>query len=316
MWRVGLVGVVLAGGAPWGASPARAQAPGLPASTLEVATDAGAWVRAWRSDSAPRTYDGTAWPGLAPRGTGLVGAGLRLDRYRLRGSGEAFRTELYVVRLDPDSVRLALDTAFRHGARAWTLDRAGGGTVFAVNAGQFVADLPWGWVQLDGRTYLPPGRGPLVTTVAIGRDGRMTLLHGAKLPGAGDSRWAFQSYPTLLAAGDVPTPLRAADQGVDVAHRDARLAIGTRHDGSVVLAMTRFGALGEAMGRLPFGLTTPEMAAVMGLLGTEDAVLLDGGISAQLLVRGRGGVVTRLSGLRSVPLALVAMPKNGEYRAK
>jgi exopolysaccharide biosynthesis protein len=36
---------------------------------------------------------------------------------------------------------------------------------------------------------------------------------------------------------------------------------------------------------LPFGLTTPEVAAVMGALGARRAVLLDGGISSQLLIR-------------------------------
>ncbi|MBI3791123.1 MAG: phosphodiester glycosidase family protein [Gemmatimonadetes bacterium] len=245
-----------------------------------------------------------------------MGPGLHLARARLRGSGEAFRTDLYVVRINPDSVQLTLDTAFQRGARAWTLDRASPRAALAVNAGQFVADQPWGWVQLDGRTYLPPARGPLVTTVAIGADGRMALHHGATLPPSGASRWAFQSYPTLLAAGAVPAPLRFAGQGIDVGHRDARLAIGTRCDGTVVIAMTRFGMLGEALGRLPFGLTTPEMAAVMGLLGTRDAVLLDGGISAQLLVRGGEEPATRLPGLRAVPLGLVGYMRVSEVLSK
>jgi hypothetical protein len=48
------------------------------------------------------------------------------------------------------------------------------------------------------------------------------------------------------------------------------------------------------------------MAAVMGALGARDAVMLDGGISAQLLLRERpGGHVHRWPGLRKVPLALL-----------
>lgn len=123
-----------------------------------------------------------------------------------------------------------------------------------------------------------------------------------------DARWAFQSYPTLLVSRSVPSPLRGAGAGIDVAHRDARAAIGRLPDGRLVVALTRFDALGGALGFVPFGLTVPEMAAVMGALGATDAVLLDGGISAQMLVRGAEGV-RRWPGLRTVPLALVAYPR-------
>jgi len=43
----------------------------------------------------------------------------------------------------------------------------------------------------------------------------------------------------------------------------------------------------------------------MGALGARDAVLLDGGISAQLLVRDAQGTARRWPGLRRVPLGLV-----------
>jgi hypothetical protein len=75
------------------------------------------------------------------------------------------------------------------------------------------------------------------------------------------------------------------------------------------VVLTRFAALGPALGMVPFGLTVPEMAALMGALGCTDAVLLDGGISAQLLVRDAAGVVHTWHGVRRVPLALVAVPR-------
>ena len=93
---------------------------------------------------------------------------------------------------------------------------------------------------------------------------------------------------------------------MDVAHRDARLALGIDVSGRLLIAMTRFDVIGRAFDRVPFGLTTPEMAAVMGALGAVDAVLLDGGISAQLLVRDASGIAHRWPGVRKVPLALVA----------
>jgi exopolysaccharide biosynthesis protein len=43
--------------------------------------------------------------------------------------------------------------------------------------------------------------------------------------------------------------------------------------------------MGDVAGGVPLGPTTPEMAAIMGALGACDAVMLDGGISSQLLLR-------------------------------
>ena len=109
----------------------------------------------------------------------------------------------------------------------------------------------------------------------------------------------------LLQDGVVPVSLIHAGRGVDLEHRDARLALGTLADGRVIVALTRFDALGESLGRVPFGLTSPEMAAVMGALGCRQALLLDGGISGQLLVREATGSVRTWPGTRSVPLGLV-----------
>ena len=213
-----------------------------------------------------------------------------------------------MVRLDPRRVGLALDTAFADGSAAWSLDRVGPRAVAAVNAGQFVRSMPWGWVMLDGRQFLRPSIAPLVSTLTISAAGAVRLVH-ATVPDSAGVRWAFQSYPTLLNAGAVPQPLREAGCGVDVVHRDARLALGLDGDGRLLIAMTRFDAIGGAFDRVPFGLTTPEMAAVMGALGAVDAVLLDGGISAQLLVRDEAGAAHRWPGVRTVPLALVAYPR-------
>jgi hypothetical protein len=60
---------------------------------------------------------------------------------------------------------------------------------------------------------------------------------------------------------------------------------------------------------LPFGLTTPEMAALMGALDCRNAVLLDGGISGQLMVRDANGDRKLWSGLRRVPAGLVLVKR-------
>jgi exopolysaccharide biosynthesis protein len=118
----------------------------------------------------------------------------------------------------------------------------------------------------------------------------------------------FQSYPTLLAGnGVVPPPLRSGGTGVSLTHRDARLALGEARDGRILIVMTRFDAMGEAAEFVPWGPTTPEMAAIMGALGACDAVMLDGGISAQMLLRDPARKEPRQwRGMRKVPLALIA----------
>ncbi|MEA3245388.1 MAG: phosphodiester glycosidase family protein [Gemmatimonadota bacterium] len=276
----------------------------LPASALSVRAGAG-WVQWWRSDRAPAQYDSATVTGpLARAVTWTPGAsGVEWAEVELSGSGEAWRTRLVAVRIDPRRVTIALDTAFDGVRPAWSIERAGGALV-AFNAGQFARSMPWGGVILDGREFLGASVAPLATAVTVTRDGAIRFTHAAA-PDTTGVRWAFQSYPTLMAGAAVPVPLRHAGCGVDVAHRDARLALGIAGDGRLLVALTRFDAAGPALGRVPFGLTTPEMAAVMGALGATDAVALDGGISAQLLIRDAAGRPREFPGSRRVPLALV-----------
>jgi exopolysaccharide biosynthesis protein len=180
--------------------------------------------------------------------------------------------------------------------------------VLALNAGQFSGYTPWGWLVRGGRELREPGAGPLSAAVVVDTAGAIDWVEAGDVAARrarGGVAEAFQSYPVLLAGGRVPAALRAEGLGIDVAHRDARLAIGRRRDGWIVVALTRFDALGAAGGVLPFGLTTPEMAAVMGALGCVEALALDGGLSAQLRLRAADGGERLWSGLRRVPLGLV-----------
>jgi exopolysaccharide biosynthesis protein len=133
-------------------------------------------------------------------------------------------------------------------------------------------------------------------------------FHGDSLLAPDGVVAGFQSYPTLLSGeGVVPAALRRAGAGVNLTHRDSRLALGGTRDGRILIAMTRFDAIGEIAESFPLGPTTPEMAAIMGALGACDAVMLDGGISAQLLLRDPARTEPlRWRGIRKVPLGLVA----------
>ena len=271
---------------------------------LAVRTWSG-WDTWWRREAAP-----VRWTTDAP----LVGRvrwrpaqpGVEWGELQLRGASEAWRTRVVVVRLDPARVDLALDPAFAR-KDDWTIADAEAGAAVALDAGQFRGSLPWGGVLTGGREVLRPQYAPLAGAVTVDEAGRVEIVVPDSVEAvraAGGLREAFQSYPMLLQGGAIPEPLRVPALGVSHEHRDARLALGTTADGRVVIALTRFDALGEALGRIPFGLTTPEMAAVMGALGCRQAVLLDGGISGQLLVRD-GEDVRSWPGIRRVPLGLV-----------
>lgn len=258
-----------------------------------------------------------AGPGvLADGASWRAGAGgLEWTELRLHGRGEARRTRIVVARLDPTRFSLSLENGMAPGGymHVWTLDRAPKDAVLAFNAGMFASDGAWGWVVHQGTEYRAPGVGPLAAAVIVDTAGAVRMVDDREVErlragGPGSVREGFQSYPALLWEGTVPELLRVPGGEIKLQHRDARLALGVDAEGRLLLALTRFDALGPSLGSVPFGLTLPEMALVMRGLGARSAVGLDGGISAQMLLRDAGGKVHRWSGLRPVPLGLSATP--------
>jgi hypothetical protein len=291
------------------AMPAATGPPAGPSLAVRVP---GGWHTWWWSDSAPDRWP-VPLPAVARRVRWrLAGPGLEWGELTLSGEGEAFRVRAILVRLDPRMLELRLvkpPDGPRFAGR-WDIDEAPDSAVLALNAGQFV-DQPWGWLVQDGEERQPPGRGPLAPAVVVDTAGRVRLVPPDSIDAARSStRLGFQSYPTLLQGdGEIPRALSKGGLGVDLEHRDARFALGELRDGRMLLAMTRFEGLGGVLANLPFGLTTPEMAAVMGALGAPRAVLLDGGISSQLLIRD-GSRSYRWPGWRRVPLGLIVVPRS------
>ena len=246
------------------------------------------------------------------------GRDVRWAEWRVALGARAVSSRIIVVRFDPRMVRLSLDLVNTGDAiGSWSLDRAPIDALLALNAGQFTDDGPWGWVVHRGREWQAPGAGTLAGALVIDSTGAVSIVDAGavgSVRASGRVREAVQAYPTLLATGDTAPTLvcnavtanATPETILDRTHRDTRLAIGTTRDGFVVIAMSRFAGLGVAAERLPIGPTTPEMAEIMRRLGATRALMLDGGLSAQLLVRATsGGTTTRWPGLRSVPLALV-----------
>lgn len=305
--------LLVLGAVPYRPAPVMA---GGDSSSLAVSRE-GEWRPWWRSDSAP-----VRWSKPLDVVNGAVewrpvAAGVELGELRLSGSGEAWRVRVILARLDPRFVRFRLDSGFENGVlrAAWSLDRAPDEALVAFNAGQFTGSMPWGWVVLQGREFLPPGHGPLSTAVTMDTAGVLRWWPVDSIPALRRARGveaAFQSYPTLLEGdGDVPLALRPESHiaGVSLDHGDSRLAIGSLRDGRVLVALTRFDGLDGLLDAIPLGLTTPQTAALMGALGCSRAVMLDGGISSQLLVRDSAGHAQRWPGIRRVPLGLVAVAR-------
>lgn len=273
----------------------------------------GVWREWWHADKAP-----TRWTAEAPALTSAVrwhaaSPGIEWGEAELSAPGEGWRTKLVVARIDPAQHRFALQLGQGMNlAPNWSVDSAGDSALVAVNAGQFGRMLPWGWLIAGGRELAAPGVGPLSMAVVFDSSGTVRFVAADSLAGVrarGHIANAFQSYPTLLTGdGDVPALLLAQSPNIDLGHRDSRVALGELRDGRILIAVTRFNALGDAAAKIPFGLTVPEMAALMGALGCRRAVSLDGGISGQLAVRDAGRQLRKWTAWRLVPLGLVVLP--------
>lgn len=240
-----------------------------------------------------------------------VSPGVWQREMRFASSGPLSPVRAIVVRLEPSRMRFSLDYASRDYGMigTWTVDRMPPTGVVAVNAGQFSGGAPWGWLVRDGVEAQQPGTGSLGMSFVVDRAGSVSLVTRNELPGArSNALHAFQSYPALLVGdGEIPWELQEPERGIDLSHRDSRLALGLMHDGSVLVVITRFGAIGRPGETVPWGPTVPEMAAFMKSLGCRRAMLLDGGLSSQLAVRGRDGV-SQWKNWRAVPLGLIAFP--------
>jgi uncharacterized protein YigE (DUF2233 family) len=270
----------------------------------------GKWVEWYDAARAP-----TAWTAPLPLVAEAVewrpaARGLEVGRLRLSGPGEAWRVGVVLVRIDPAEVEWALQWGMTEsGRKTWTIDSAPDDAVLALNAGMFNAGAPFGWTVVDGQQRGSIGTGAIAPAFVVDTLGQLALVPAESLQIRRirrDVRLAFQSYPELLRDdGTVPPMIRAGSAAIDLTHRDGRLALGHLRDGRWIVALTRFEGAGGVLSFLPFGLTVPEMAALMGALGCDRAVSLDGGVSAQVAVRDSVGEWMRWPGVRKVPLGLI-----------
>jgi exopolysaccharide biosynthesis protein len=248
---------------------------------------------------------GVLWTVLRP--------GVWQTDYTVSDSGPLAYVRVFALRIDPAQVEFTLQSATRdYGLRpAWTIDSLPATGIVALNAGQFRGPAAWGWLVRNGIETQAPGSGTLAMAFVVDSAGTPSLVTPEEIPAIRKRAFtAFQSYPALLIDdGKAPWELQAEGRGVDLKHRDSRLAICTSKDGSVIVALTRFASLGRKAETIPFGPTVPEMVTLMRSLGCQRAMLLDGGLSSQLAVRNAKGELTRWTNWRPVPLGIVVKPR-------
>lgn len=237
--------------------------------------------------------------------------GLAVAELTTRAGRVGFDVRVVVARIDPKRFRFELVQKTRANGMtgAWNVGAAPPHAALAFNAGQFKETGPWGWLLLRGEERRNPGIGPLSIGIAFDTSGALRWIPYQQLERARRDRslvYAFQSYPVLIYDSVVP---RRAHRGIDRTHRDARLILAEDSRGQLLVVLTRYDALGDLTARVPIGLTLPESVTLMRALGARHAVMLDGGVSAQMVARNALGASRVWKGLRDVPLALIALPR-------
>ncbi len=262
--------------------------------------------------SLPRHFE-SAHPFMQTLRWDTLQPGLEVSELNVEAGRLGVDIRIVIARIEPAHFAFSLvhKTRANRMTGAWNVDAAPEDAAVALNAGQFKETGPWGWLVLDADERRDPGYGPLSLGIAFDTAGRVLWLPFDQLaPARVDRsiRFGFQSYPTLLFSERVPA-LAASKSALDLDHRDARLILAEDRSGRLLVILTRYDGLGAATSRVPIGLTVPESIVLAGALGARHAVMLDGGVSAQLLLRRHNGGVRAWKGMRDVPLALIATPR-------
>ena len=218
-----------------------------------------------------------------------VGEGLTLRRCKF--SGGLFDSAQTISVLEVKGRRLDIVEAPDRTLRKTTDFAKDSGAVAAVNAGFFITRAPYGSAMFYRQDYedkFPngmdgkrPGRSTRQTGAVVTTAGTLYIVKADRMKG----------WERYIAGEDVVTsgPLMIIDgreENVSVegfnTTRHPRTGVGKKADGTVVFVVVDGRFKGQAEGMSIF-----ELQKVMGWLGCESALNLDGGGSSTLVVGDR-----------------------------
>lgn len=214
-------------------------------------------------------------------------------RYRTAGCRDG-GFDLHVVELDPEHWAIDVQTGERRPMSA-AVDS--GGARFAVNASFFGEDdRPLGVLVSSGRALQKAHPVSWQSVFSISRDGRARIVTREEWPRIEDDAFAAaQAGPRLIIAGEKNRVKRAEPS--------LRSGVCLTREGAIRFFVT-------AAGRLLDVHEMVELAArseADGGMGCHDAMLFDGGPSAQMFLDTTGRKID--TGGDVVPVFIVARPR-------
>jgi len=236
-----------------------------------------AWVPVESADRRRRSW-GPHDAFLAPE-YDVLESGLELARLPYRRDPVPALYDLLVVRVDPALWNFRVfgrDDFSRAGVR----ELAGDASV-TLNASFFAEEGPVGLVLQDGEVRVPQGSARAAHFLVDPLYGpRVDNRKGASLEGI---EQAVQGFPAIMSGGETYSYMRYGGRGFPVHELARRTAVCVDWEGQVLVVVTD----------TPLnGLTLNELATVMGGLGCEDAMGMDGGSSTALHVQAGERSVT------------------------
>jgi len=276
----------------------------LQAQTPMLEVRVGSVWRPWR-DAAPNSAatreplldEAVTWKDSA--------AGLRRGEFEVRTASGYLRNSMAIIELDAASFRFSLGItppSARRSAAEWLASDTS--LILTSNTGLFRANgTTQGLVLVDGTRH--SALAGWLDAVVVLEDGgiRVTDVAGARGSRLAPRASSFQTLPWLVRDGRVVFGYTSGLR-LSRTHRDRRITLCLAADGTVRLLLSNFEMFGASAGPVPIGLTIPEQAALAAGAGCQDAVALDGGISAQIALRA-GSRTVRMPGWRKVPLMLL-----------
>ena len=222
-------------------------------------------------------------------------SGLDLARISYRRDPNPAPHQLVVLRIDPELWRFRV-----HGEpdfRRLPITELAGSANVAVNASFFAEEGPVGLVLQDGEVRVPQGTARAAHFLVDPVYGpRVDNRKGASTEGA---EQGVQGFPAIMSGGETYSYMRYGGRGFPVHELARRTAVCVDWEGQVLVVVTD----------TPLnGLTLNELATVMGGLGCEDAMGLDGGSSTALHVQAGGRALT-VEARDGIPVAILVEPR-------